>query len=73
MRYKLIGSNDYLIEPIKTVLENRGVKNIKNFLKVDQNVINHWNLLKNINEAVECFLQHIKKESKIFVQVDSDP
>jgi single-stranded-DNA-specific exonuclease len=72
MRYKLIGVNDYLINPIKTILNNRGITDIDKFLNLDESVINDWRLLKNIEKAVDCLLAHIKAGSNIFVQVDSD-
>lgn len=72
MRYKLIGVNDYLINPIKTILNNRGITDIERFLNLDESVINDWRLLKNIEKAVDCLLAHIKAGSNIFVQVDSD-
>ena len=72
MRYKLIGVNDYLIDPIKTILNNRGITDIEKFLNLDESVVNDWRLLKNIEKAVDCLLTHIKAKSNIFVQVDSD-
>jgi single-stranded-DNA-specific exonuclease len=72
MKFELIGKNNYL-KPIETVLTNRGIEDIQSFLSVSQKDTIHWSKLKNINEAVDCLLQHIKKESKVFVQVDSDP
>jgi single-stranded-DNA-specific exonuclease len=72
MKYKLIGENDYLINPIATVLKNRGIKYIESFLNVDESVINDWRLLKNINKAVDCFLKHVLGNSKIYIQIDSD-
>lgn len=72
MRYKLIGVNDYLINPIQTILNNRGVKDIEKFLNLDESVVNDWSLLKNIHRAVECLLTHIEANGNIFVQVDSD-
>lgn len=72
MKCELIGKNDYL-NPLETILTNRGIEDIQSFLNVSEKNVVHWSKLKNINEAVECFLQHIKKDSKVFVQVDSDP
>jgi single-stranded-DNA-specific exonuclease len=72
MKYKLIGVNDYLINPIKTILNNRGIMDIERFLNLDESVINDWRNLCNIDKAVNCLLNHIKNNNKIFVQVDSD-
>jgi single-stranded-DNA-specific exonuclease len=70
MRYKLIGVNDYLIDPIKTILNNRGITDIEKFLNLDESVVNDWRLLKNIEKAVNTLLKHIGDESMIWVQVD---
>lgn len=70
MRYKLIGVNDYLINPIKTILNNRGITDIEKFLNLDESVVNDWRLLKNIEKAVNTLLKHIGDESMIWVQVD---
>lgn len=72
MNYELIGQNNFL-EPIQTILNNRGIEDIDKFLNLDNSVINHWSKLKNINDAVECLLQHIKRGDKLYCQVDSDP
>jgi single-stranded-DNA-specific exonuclease len=73
MKYELIGKNDYLIDPIKTVLNNRGIEDIEQFLNVSEKNVIHWSKLKNINEAVDCLLKHLNNENRIFVQVDADP
>lgn len=72
MKYKLIGNNNYS-EPIDTVLSNRGIKNKKEFLNPTINNIIHHSKLINMNRAVECIIKHIKKGSKMFIQVDCDP
>jgi single-stranded-DNA-specific exonuclease len=71
MKYQLIGKNN-LLEPIGTVLRNRGIEDIQSFLHTSDKDIIHWSRLKNIDKAVGCFIDHIQKGSKIFVQVDSD-
>jgi single-stranded-DNA-specific exonuclease len=71
MRYELIGKNN-ILEPIDTVLKNRGIEEIQSFLHTSNKDVIHWSKLKNINEAVECLTKHIENKSKIFVQCDSD-
>lgn len=71
MEYKLIGKNNYL-NPIETILKNRGIEDIQSFLNISEKNVIHWSKLKNIDKAVECLLKHIKNNSNIFVQVDSD-
>jgi len=73
MQYKLIGTkNDYLINPMQVILNNRGIENIEEFLNVNENHINHYSLLNNIDKAVQCLLTHLKNNNIIYLQVDSD-
>lgn len=71
MKYRLIGENDFL-NPIETILKNRGVEDTTKFLKMSKKNTLPWNKLKNIEKAVECLIKHIEKKHKIFVQVDAD-
>jgi single-stranded-DNA-specific exonuclease len=72
VKYQLIGKNN-LLEPIGTILRNRGIEDIQSFLHVSEKEIIHWSKLKNIVKAADCLLGHIKKGSKIYIQVDADP
>jgi single-stranded-DNA-specific exonuclease RecJ len=72
VKYKLIGKNN-LLEPMGTVLRNRGIEDIQSFLHVSEKDIVHWSKLKNIVKAADCLLEHIEKGSKIYIQVDADP
>jgi single-stranded-DNA-specific exonuclease len=71
VEYRLIGKNNYL-DPINTILKNRGIEDIQSFLNIDEKVVIHWSKLKNIEKAAECLFSHIKNNNKIFVQVDAD-
>lgn len=73
MDYRLIGKNDFLLNPINTILKNRGIEDVQSFLNISDKHVNHWSKLKNIHRAIDCLLNHINKDSKIFIQVDSDP
>lgn len=72
MKFKLIGENNFDTYPIETIFRNRGVHNLNEFINIDESCIIHHSLLVNIYEAVNCLLKHVKKGSKIFIQVDSD-
>ncbi|WP_299831680.1 DHH family phosphoesterase [uncultured Metabacillus sp.] len=72
MKYELIGKNDYFLNPIETILKNRGIEDIQSFLNISEKDVIHWSLLRNIVRAAECLLEHVKKGSYIFVQYDSD-
>ena len=72
MNYKLIGNNDYMVNPMIVVLNNRGITDTKSFLNVNlKNTYSH-NLLKNIEKAVEMYLKHIKNCNHILIIIDSD-
>ncbi|PAD70574.1 single-stranded-DNA-specific exonuclease RecJ [Bacillus sp. 7586-K] len=73
MDYRLIGKNDFLLNPIDTILKNRGIEDVQSFLNISNKHVYHWSKLKNIHRAIDCLLKHINKDSKIFIQVDSDP
>jgi single-stranded-DNA-specific exonuclease len=72
MRYKLIGNNDFLVDPVETILNNRGVTNHELFLNPDDSMVYDYKLLKNIDKAVECCVKHIKNNSHIFILPDCD-
>lgn len=71
MRYKLIGSND-TGNIIKTVLQNRGVKNWEEYTQLKSTNDDEHNGLDNINEAVECFTSHIERGSDVGILFDTD-
>lgn len=72
LKYKLIGDNDYIFDPIGTVLKNRGIEDTDRYLNLDESVCIPYNKLKNIHKAVKCLLKHIENKSNIFIMVDSD-
>lgn len=72
MKYRLIGENDYVLNPVEVIFANRGVKDIDSFLNIDESVTHDWRLLDNIDKAVECTVRHLENDSAFFVQVDSD-
>ena len=73
MNYKLINNslND-INNPKKTILLNRGIDNWQQYLNLNENCIHDFNLLKNIDKAVKCFIAHIHSGTKIHIIVDSD-
>lgn len=71
MKYKLIGENN-ILDPLETILKNRGIEDTKKFLSISKKNVIPWNVLSNIEKAVDCLLKHIESKSKIFIQVDSD-
>ncbi|PPB12934.1 DHH family phosphoesterase [Brevibacillus laterosporus] len=72
MKYKLIGNNDYFFNPIETILHNRGIANIKEFLKLNESVIYDWKLLNNIEKAALTTISMIQSNKKAWIQADAD-
>ena len=73
MNYKLIkNSLNDIDNPKQTILLNRGVENWKQYLNLNEDCIHDFNLLKNIDKAVSCFIKHIENKSRIHIIVDSD-
>ena len=73
MQYKLIeGSLNDIKNPIETVLINRGVQDVHKYLNLDESVVQDYNDLNNMQEAVQCFLKHYEAQNKIVVMPDSD-
>lgn len=72
LNYKLIGDNDYIFDPIGTIFANRGIDDAESFMNLDKSATHHYSLLKNIDIAVDCLLEHIEKKSNILILVDPD-
>ena len=73
MRYNLIeNSLNDIYNPKETVLKNRGIKDTKTYLNLDDSVLYHFSELDNIYEAVKCLLWHLENDSKIHTIVDPD-
>ena len=71
MKYKLIGSND-TDNIMKTVLINRGIEDSDTYLNLTDSVVQDYNNLSNMNEAVKCFVRHYEAKHKITVMPDED-
>lgn len=73
MRYELIkySLND-LDNPIETVLRNRGIDDVATYLHLNESVVQSYNDLHNMNEAVQCFIKHFENKDKILVMPDED-
>lgn len=73
MRYELIkDSLNDIDNPIETVLKNRGIKDIQQYLNLDESAVQDYNDLSNMHEAVECFIKHYNSQNKIIVMPDQD-
>lgn len=71
MKYKLIGNNN-TSNIIETILNNRGIEDADTYLHLTDNVVQDYNALSNINEAVRCFTKHYEAHDKIVIMPDED-
>lgn len=74
MQYKLYenGNND-TSDVIAEVLRNRGIDNYYKYLNLDENVVEPYQNIDNIEEAVNLFMKHFNQKDKIGILVDEDP
>lgn len=71
MNYKVCGRND--ITDIKgCIFENRGITDFKKYTHLTDDVLIPYEKLNNITKAVETFVKHIERRSKISIVVDCD-
>ncbi|APJ11095.1 DHH family phosphoesterase [Bacillus safensis] len=74
MEYRLIGKNDFEQDIVKNVLSNRGIYSSEMSSILCPTAVNEepYSLLDNINKASDLLIEHMKKNSNIFIQIDSD-
>ena len=74
LQYKLYenGNND-TSNVLAEVLKNRGIDDYNRYLNLDKSVIEPYQNLDHIEEAVNLFRKHINQKNKIAILVDEDP
>ena len=73
MQYKLIaGSLNNLQNPIETVLKNRGIENVEEYLALTTAPRDTYSNLDFIQEAVELFDKHFQDKDPIGILADND-
>lgn len=74
MQYKLYenGNND-TSNVLAEVLKNRGIDDYYRYLNLDESVVEPYQNLDNIEEAVNLFMKHFNQKNKIGILVDEDP
>jgi len=65
---ELVADNNFL----QNFLKERHIKDLNLFLAPSEKELYDFMLLDNIVTAANCLLKHIKNNSKIFIQIDSD-
>lgn len=74
MQYKLFqNSLNDKNNIIETVLLNRGIKNPKEYLSLDESCCNNYENLDNMEKAVNCFAMHFERGDEVCILVDTDP
>ncbi len=73
MKYKLYDENINISDVLEKVLYNRGIKDYRRYLNLNENENLPYNLLDNIDECVSVFMRHFNNKNKIEILVDSDP
>jgi single-stranded-DNA-specific exonuclease len=71
-KYNLIGDNLGFGNILETILKNRGIDNICEFLNPSEKNIEDINNYDNIEEWISIFTKHIEAKSSIGIVVDSD-
>jgi len=71
LKYKLY--NESHSDNVKIrVLENRGIQDVQRYLNLSENDLIPYNLLCNMEAAVNCFVKHFNNKAPIAILVDSD-
>ena len=66
------GSRNDLSDPIRTIMENRGVEDYKTYMNLDDSCLNSPWELDDIEHAIVLLNKHILKKSTISILVDCD-
>jgi len=73
MEYKLHDkSTNDISNILETVLHNRGIDNVHEFLNISKANQLDYALLDNMQSAVDCFMQNIEFENNVHIVVDPD-
>ena len=73
MRYRLIDNSlNNVNDILNTVLINRGISNPEAYMHLDDTCIDDYNNLDNIDQAVECLMNHFERGDGIGILVDPD-
>jgi len=74
LQYKLYenGNND-TSNVLAEVLKNRGIDDYNRYLNLDESIVEPYQNLDHIEEAVDLFMKHFNQKNKIAILVDEDP
>lgn len=57
---------------VKTILNNRGIEDWKQYLNLTSDVLQDYNDLDGMQDALNCFINHYNKKDKILIMPDCD-
>lgn len=72
MKYQLIGSNNFQGNITEEIFKNRNIDDFQTLLNVTKELEIDYNLLDNIDEAVECYIEHLDNNDYILYVIDPD-
>lgn len=72
MNYILIGDNNTK-DVKRTILKNRGVKDIEKYLNLNSDSLHDYSLLSNISEGVSLLKETIDTNIPVYIIIDCDP
>ena len=70
MKYKLYDESINTSDVLEKVLYNRGIKDYRRYLNLNENENLTYDLLDNIDECVSVFMRHFNNKNKIQIQMD---
>lgn len=72
IKYDINGDNNYSGDILETLLEKRGIEDVKRFLKVDETSLESLENYENMQEGYELLMKHLKAENNIHIIIDPD-
>ena len=60
------------LNPIKSILNSRGISKVNDFINPKIENVEHWSTLNNISEGIELLNYHLNENHNILIVVDSD-
>lgn len=72
MNIRVLGDNDYTGDLQKEFFINRGIKDIGAFVNLSNVKETHYTEFYNMQRALDLFMEHVSRDSKIGIVVDSD-
>lgn len=72
MKYKLYDNNDIHGNIVEQVLKNRGISDPKSYLSINSSYVLPYNLLCNMDKAIQLYTKHFNDKNTMSVLIDED-